>query len=115
MTSHVYCTLLLCIKNYKLSNVMELCNNHHFHWLFSNSILSNILDTGTSNLKDTSPRKKILDNVEQSSKKYNPALIPRPNSEQINHTYTKSTHKQIHHTVPTAKETHNYVAFGFVD
>ena len=21
---------------------------HHFHWLFSNSILSNILDTGTS-------------------------------------------------------------------
>ena len=48
MMSHVYCTLLLCIKKHKMSNVMELCNNAHLHWLFSNSILSNILDTGTS-------------------------------------------------------------------
>ena len=47
---------------------------HHFHWLFSNSIPRNILDTGTSKFERYSPREKILDNVEQSSKKYNPAL-----------------------------------------
>ena len=30
---------------------------------------------GLVNLKDTSPREKILDNVEQSSKKYNPVDV----------------------------------------
>ena len=79
MTSHVECTLLLCIKTDAVKCDGAYVIMHHFHWFFSKYILRNILDTRASKIRKILVRGRRYSTmsssiVEQSSKKYNTGM-----------------------------------------